>query len=77
MRGKGITYYTGFIHAGASTHEPFDPDIVKREMRVIHDDLYCNAVRITGGDPDDWRSPRRPVPPRSAWRSGLHRSHVT
>jgi hypothetical protein len=52
MRGNGITYDTGFINAGISTHEPFDPEVVKREMRVIHDDLHCNAVRITGGDPD-------------------------
>src|SRR5438094_3249194 len=52
MRGKGITYDTGFISVGGSTHEPFDPKVVKREMRVICDDLHCNAVRITGGDPD-------------------------
>src|SRR5438445_10534342 len=52
MRGKGITYDTGFFHAGVSTHEPFDPEIVKREMRIIHDDLHCNAVRITGGNAD-------------------------
>src|SRR5437868_3178508 len=52
MRGKGITYDTGFFSAGTSTHEPFDPDIVKREMRIIRDDLHCNAVRITGGDPN-------------------------
>jgi len=52
MRGKGITYDTGFLSAGTSTHEPFDPDVVKREMRVIHDDLHCSAVRITGGIPD-------------------------
>ena len=50
MRGKGITYDTGFLNAGTSTHEPFDPVIVRREMRVIQDDLHCNAVRITGGD---------------------------
>src|SRR5579885_2420470 len=50
MRGKGITYDTGFFNAGISTHEPFDPDRVKREMRIIHDDLHCNAVRITGGN---------------------------
>src|SRR5438045_9440036 len=50
MRGKGINYDTGFINAGMSTHEPFDPEIVKREMRIIRDDLHCNAVRITGGD---------------------------
>src|SRR5690348_10752063 len=52
MRGNGITYDTGFIHAGASTHEPFDPDRVKREMRIIREDLQCNAVRVTGGDPN-------------------------
>jgi hypothetical protein len=53
MRRKGINYDTGFINnAGVSTHEPFDPEIVKREMRIIRDDLHCNAVRITGGDVD-------------------------
>jgi hypothetical protein len=26
--------------------------MVRREMRIIHDDLHCNAVRITGGDVD-------------------------
>jgi hypothetical protein len=52
MRGKGITYDTGFLGAGTSTREPFDPEVVRREMRVIRDDLHCNAVRVTGGDPD-------------------------
>jgi hypothetical protein len=52
MRGKGITYDTGFLSAGTSTREPFDPEIVRREMRIIRDDLHCNAVRITGGDGD-------------------------
>ena len=52
MRGKGITYDTGFLSAGTSTREPFDPEVVRREMRVIHDDLHCNAVRVTGGDLD-------------------------
>ncbi len=52
MRGNGITYDTGFFNAGVSTHEPFDPEVVKREMRIIHDDLHCNAVRITGGNAD-------------------------
>jgi hypothetical protein len=49
MRGKGITYDTGFLSAGTSTHEPFDPEVVRREMRIIHEDLHCNAVRVTGG----------------------------
>jgi hypothetical protein len=52
MRGKGITYDTGFLSAGASTRERFDPEVVRREMRVIRDDLHCTAVRITGGDPN-------------------------
>jgi hypothetical protein len=50
MRIKGINYDTGFLNAGTSTHEPFDPDVVRREMRIIRDDLQCDAVRITGGD---------------------------
>ncbi len=54
MRAKGINYDTGFIaeQGGTSTHEPFDPDVVRRELQVIRDDLHCTAVRITGGDPN-------------------------
>lgn len=52
MRVKGITYDTGFLNPVGSTREPFDPEIVRREMRVIRDDLHCDAVRVTGGDPD-------------------------
>jgi hypothetical protein len=50
MRGKGICYDTGFFNRGVSTHEPFDPGVVARKLRVIGGDLHCNAVRITGGD---------------------------
>jgi hypothetical protein len=50
MRGKGICYDTGFLNRGVSTHEPFDPEVVGRELRIIAGDLHCNAVRITGGD---------------------------
>lgn len=46
----GICYDTGFFNRGVSTHEPFDPDRVRREMRIIREDLHCTAVRITGGD---------------------------
>ena len=52
MRGKGISYSTGSFTAGEITHEPFDAELVKREIRIIHDDLHCNAVRVIGGDPD-------------------------
>src|SRR5687767_1539720 len=50
MRAMGICYDTGFFNRGVSTHEPFDPDRVRREMRIIREDLHCTAVRITGGD---------------------------
>ncbi|WP_433192784.1 hypothetical protein ACQP1G_29330 [Nocardia sp. CA-107356] len=49
MRAIGVCYDTGFVNRGNSTHEPFDPDAVLRDMRAIHDDLHCDAVRITGG----------------------------
>jgi hypothetical protein len=54
VRGKGITYDTGFFRSGSttSTREPFDPEDVRREMRVDPHDLHCNAVRVTAGDPD-------------------------
>jgi hypothetical protein len=52
LRGKGINFDTGFLSAGTSTREPFDPEVVRREMRIIREDLHCTAVRITGGDPD-------------------------
>jgi hypothetical protein len=52
VRAKGINFDTGFFNAGTSTRESFDPEIVRREMRIIRDDLNCTAVRITGGDPD-------------------------
>jgi hypothetical protein len=52
MRAKGITYDTGFFNAGTSTREPFDPDVVRREMQIIREHLHCTAVRVTGGDPN-------------------------
>src|SRR5215813_2326201 len=49
---KGIHYDTGFISAGSTTREPFDPQVVRREMQIIRDDLHCDAVRVTGGYPE-------------------------
>lgn len=49
MRIRGINYDTGFISKGTTTREPFDPQIVRREMQIIRSDLHCNGVRITGG----------------------------
>jgi len=52
MRIKGVTYDTGFVNAGNTTKDIFDPKIIEREMQIIKNDLHCNAVRITGGDLD-------------------------
>jgi hypothetical protein len=30
----------------------FDPQVVGRELGIIRRDLHCNAVQVTGGDPD-------------------------
>jgi hypothetical protein len=50
MRTKGINYDTGFINKGVSSREPFDVEVVTRELQIIGDDLHCTAVRVTGGD---------------------------
>ncbi|MFI5932151.1 hypothetical protein ACIA6A_08320, partial [Actinoplanes sp. NPDC051494] len=52
MRARGIAYSTGFVIDGINSVEPFDPDLVRRELAVIRDDLHCNAVHIVGGDPE-------------------------
>lgn len=51
MRGKGINYDTGFFPGGKHTRPSFDSTVVRREMQIIADDLHCNAVRISGGEP--------------------------
>jgi hypothetical protein len=52
VRGKGMTYDTGFVRRGKISREHFDPEVVKRELAIIRDDLHCTAVQIIGGDPD-------------------------
>lgn len=52
MRAKGMTYDTGFVRDGDISRTHFEAAVVERELAVIRDDLHCNAVQITGGDPD-------------------------
>jgi hypothetical protein len=52
MRGKGINYDTGFRPGGISSRTAFDPDVVRREIRIIAEDLHCTAIRISGADPE-------------------------
>lgn len=68
MRGKGINYDTGTwpLVRTASNTPVFDSGAVRRDMRVIADELHCNAVRITGRDPE-----RMAVAARHAADAGL------
>lgn len=52
MRAKGMTYDTGFVTDSGNSVERFDPEVVRRELTIIRDDLHCNAVQIVGGDPE-------------------------
>ncbi|MFI7669704.1 hypothetical protein [Nocardia sp. NPDC049526] len=52
MRAKGISYSTGFLGIGGLSRQSFDAAEVERELRIIRDDLHCNAIRVMGGDPD-------------------------
>ncbi|GAB2825805.1 hypothetical protein GCM10022221_24880 [Actinocorallia aurea] len=52
MRAYGVTYDTGFRSGGTTTHEPFDSAAVARDLRVIREELHCDAVRVTGGIQD-------------------------
>jgi hypothetical protein len=52
VRGNGISYDTGFVRNGVSSREPWDPEVVRRELGIIRDDLHANTVRIMGGDPE-------------------------
>jgi hypothetical protein len=51
VRAKGITYDTGFVRDGRNSVQRFDPELVRRELAIIRDDLHCNAVQVVGGEP--------------------------
>lgn len=49
MQYKGINYDTGTrTITGRLTRELFDPAVVAREVQIIKNELYCNAIRISG-----------------------------
>lgn len=66
MRGKGMTYDTGFVRHGNNSREHFESSRVAAELAIIRNDLRCNAVHIVGSDPD-----RLEVAARSAAALGL------
>ncbi|MGW1410099.1 hypothetical protein [Streptomyces sp. NPDC002403] len=50
MRARGINYDTGTFSGHLLTRKTFDPEQVRHGMTAIADNLYCDAVRISGGD---------------------------
>lgn len=52
MRARGINYDTGFLPGDHLSRRTFDPETVRREMAVIAGELHCDAVRVSGRDPE-------------------------
>ncbi|MEU9835800.1 hypothetical protein AB0D67_30050 [Streptosporangium sp. NPDC048047] len=52
MRARGINYDTGFLPGPDFSRRAFDAETVRRDMEVIAGELHCDAVRISGGDPE-------------------------
>jgi hypothetical protein len=49
MRIKGVCYDAGSV-MGFNWRPVFDPKVVHRELEIIKNDLYCNAVSISARD---------------------------
>ncbi len=52
MKRRGVNYDVGRVMMGELWRPTFDPKMVHRELEIIKNDLYCNAVRICGLDLD-------------------------
>lgn len=52
MQRKGVNYDVGIYPFGEArpSRPVFDPEIVRREIEIIRNDLHCNAIRIVGRD---------------------------
>ena len=66
MRRKGVCYDVGRVMLGSNWRPVFDPDVVRRELEIIRNDLHCNAVRVQGLDLERLR-----VAAQDALRQGL------
>lgn len=53
MKVKGVNYDVGtYLEEEGESRPNFDPAIVHKELKIIKNDLHCNAVRISGQDID-------------------------
>jgi len=52
VRARGINYDTGFLPGGRLSRKSFTPEVVRRDMAVISGELHCDAVRVSGREPE-------------------------
>ncbi|GAA0991996.1 hypothetical protein GCM10009555_080300 [Acrocarpospora macrocephala] len=52
MRARGINYDTGFLPGDSFSRRHFDPRSVQHDIDVIAGELHCDAIRISGREPD-------------------------
>ncbi|GFE15964.1 hypothetical protein Sgleb_40110 [Streptomyces glebosus] len=52
MRARGINYDTGFLPGDDLSRKTFTAEAARRDLAVIAGELHCDAVRISGGDPE-------------------------
>ena len=51
MKYRGINYDVGNNYrVGMLSRVEFDPAVIKKEIEIIHSELHCNAIRISGYD---------------------------
>ncbi|KAB1915591.1 hypothetical protein [Micromonospora sp. AMSO31t] len=52
MRARGINYDIGFLPGSDLTRKTFTAETVWHDMAVIASELHCDAVRVSGRDPE-------------------------
>ncbi|MGP4089835.1 hypothetical protein [Streptomyces sp. KR55] len=52
MRARGIGYDTGFLPGQDFSCKTFTPETVRQEMAVISGEFHCDAVRVSGREPE-------------------------
>ncbi|MEU7024090.1 hypothetical protein ABZ990_26010 [Streptomyces sp. NPDC046203] len=66
MRARGINYDTGFLPGRELSRTAFTPRAVRHDMAVIARELHCDAVRVSGREPE-----RLSIAARCAAEAGL------
>ncbi|GHF86719.1 hypothetical protein GCM10017566_70690 [Amycolatopsis bartoniae] len=50
MKRKGVIYDVGSVQMGINWRPDYRPEVVRRELRILAEDLHCGAVKIRGRD---------------------------